>query len=230
LQIKPQHALALVEYLLATDPGAKFRLPCSRCGRTTSYTREAILQMIPPSERARPLSPGRSWAFLLLRLKTEFDQNAFMGERVLVEVAETRANGEWEGRMVTASDVLTELRDGAYVAGETAGEFQVIASMLVGGQKIPFETPELRSQFNFALFLSPKSGDPLNLTCANVFCANPSCSTVFSMTFSEYEKARARAADSASSLSSTPHVFLECVRCGVFRIVDDTTFAGLAHV
>ena len=229
-RIKPRLALAVIEHSLDSDPDARFRLPCETCGQTTSYSRDAILRMIPPSELPRLLPSGQAWAFLLIKMETTFDQNAFMGERLLVDVANTTLSGEWRGRLVIASEVAPGLRGGVHVAGEIAGGFRVIESIVAGGRELPIEMPDLHSQFTFALFLSPKSGDPLNLQCANLFCANPSCPTVFSLTSREYEARRGRPTESSTGVVSAPQIYLECMRCGTFRIVDDQSFAGLAQV
>lgn len=219
--IKPKQALAMVEHELATNPEARFRLPCDACGRVTSYSREAILGIIPQRERARPLPTGQAWAYLLAEVQTTFEDRAFFGERILVEVAARSAGGSWSGRTLTASTLSDLLCAGTYVIGETSSGFMLVDAVNAGSEVFRVTDVELRHGVNAALFFAPKAPGPLSLRCESFLCANPSCSTVFVTTPDEVRSMTSRAARSAPDTVAHFSASLECEQCGTYLVVTD---------
>ncbi len=83
---------------------------------------------------------------------------------------------------------------------------------------------------NLGAFFAPKS-DGDGLSCDNLVCANPACSTVFSVTCGTFIDRHRTAERQGAGMGKgvRPIVILTCEVCGTGRVIDETMFDDAAR-
>jgi len=237
-------ARAISEYHVRRNPGYIYGLQCNYCADVSSYTHDEILRLIPRDMRMGPLPADNFWAYLLFELDVWKRQawRVYLGDRILVRRLHTDATGSWYGEVLKTSPYVPVLKTGDYVSGRPRRNFELCLFMIEGNAQkaVPRPMPIPRGS-SFGMFLSPRQNDE-ELLCANVMCANPSCSQIFStMTHARFLELVAKKHQQQEEIDLDveafdveqfgidvmPTVMLECPLCGTTRVVDEQSFDGL---
>lgn len=231
LGISPGLARAHIEYFLRDDPTFQLKGGCTNCHRESRYSLEVILGMIPLQQRPRPLKADELQMLFLLEVDTAeaMAERAFVGERVLVQQrATTRTGGLAELR--TRPALAPYLSAGDVLRFDFWSRFPVAKSLVSNGNEFPLKL-EMGASSNAlgAYFAAKAEADP-ELRPGNIPCSNPSCSMVFSLTYSEFRQAMRQASMNAPAGAASAITALECLVCSTSRIVDERTFDGLMKV
>jgi hypothetical protein len=230
--ITPKAAHAIAEYQLRYNPKFTLNLECDVCGRRSRYPDEKILAFLPLKNRPKPLPADYFWAFILIELDSykSAENHAYLGDRVLVQRLLSEPNGTWYGTLKSTSPYAPTLKIENYIKGAQQGSYAVCLAVMEGETPKPIPKPDpIPRSSSFAMFLSPKNNEQ-ELTCANVFCSNPSCSFIYStMTFKKFKKMAKRDIEYAHLYDkhTLPIVKLECDVCGIARIIDARSFDEL---
>ncbi len=238
LNIEVRMAIAQLEYDLRTDSTAIFSIECERCSRESKYNLAALLQMVDPDMRPRALPLGQKWGIILIELDTAatMKHRGFFGERVLVQILDEE-NGGWSGRTLRESQFAPSLTIGSEVCGGIFSGFYVCQYLLSSNEWIELPIEGVPQNSILGVFFLPKEGNVFDLQCANLFCSNPSCENIFSLTYSklksEIEKAGEKIQTDTSLLSvgATDFKLVQtCELCGNCKAVDLKSFEGLFKV
>ena len=237
----PQHitvseARARFEYRLRYDPNYIFHFQCDKCAKTTLFTYDQILGLLPLQKRTKPRPHDLFWAYILFELKVwrDRDQRAFLGGRVLVQRLLVEPGGDWYGTIKTRSPYAPSLQIGSYVKGRLRGDHEICLSVVEDGNAKPLPVPpKIPRTRSFGMFVSSKENDGI-FQFANIACSNPSCNHVYSaMTFTKFKEmvnqAQNEQADDSLYDDETylPTILLECPACGISRVIDEGSFDGL---
>ncbi|MEO8326014.1 MAG: hypothetical protein ABI618_09205 [Nitrospirota bacterium] len=168
-----------------------------------------------------------------LEIASTMEDRAFFGERILIKISDEK-NGSWTGRTLRESQFAPSLNIGSEVCGGIFSGFYVCQYFLSSNEWIELPYKDMPKNSIFGLFFVPKEGNVTNLQGANLFCSNPSCETIFSLTYSELKK---EIENQEGKLSTDPLLLaagineftavLSCELCGNCRIVDLKSFDGL---
>ncbi len=231
--ITARMARARLEYRLRHDPISVYKFSCDKCKKTSTYSLEEIVALIPPDDRPKPLPHDYFWAHILYELAAwkNPDHRAFFGSRVLVQRLLTESDKNWYGMLKSTSPYAPTLEIGNYVRGGPRSNYELCLFVVVDGKQVPIPRPEqIPRSISFGTFVSPRDNDN-ELLCANLACSNPICNHIFStMTFTRFQDAIAREQlDEAAfdEVTFMPTLTLECPVCGTCRVIDESSFEGL---
>ncbi len=225
-------ALALIEYHSQYRPGYALTSGCERCNRTSSYTCDEVLALIPPSRRPASLQHDHFWSFIVIEFQTEKsgEFRTFLGDRLLVQRLYTEADTGWYGIVRSLSPYASTLTIGSYVRGRPWGRYEHCVSVVEEGIPKPLPRPaKITRTSSYAIFLSP-AASARDLLCANIACSNPSCGFLYStITFEKFKKVAepAPVIKPYYSTGDVPVMTLHCEFCGAARVVDERSFEGL---
>jgi hypothetical protein len=225
-------AKAVLEAQLIDNPNADLRLTCARCGRESVYTRQMVLELMPPDLQDLALAPSEFWAFIMIAGPTvkSTRQHAFVGEPVLLRRIEQTTDG-WRATLLTPSKFAPSLKVGEELIGLRDGDFDVCSHVVRGAEfkKIPL-ADSMPNQSEFALFFLPDQPGAHFLT-ATLFCANQSCYYPFQVTYSEWAARSARLRGATQPHSGVREfITIECPQCGTHRTVTEQSFDGMVKV
>ncbi len=181
LNIEPSVARAMMEYNLRDDPTFKLKLHCERCQKTSDYSSDEVIRLIPVERRPQPLSANHFWGLFLLEIATadSMAERAFFGERLQLELLRHR-DDLLEARLHGRSQFAPTLDPGSILVCGSWGSFQVCLYLVDGDHMV--EIPRISQMPRnaiFGMFFSSKHGSNSHLKAANLFCSNPSCGYIF---------------------------------------------------
>jgi hypothetical protein len=223
---------AHLKYALKTNSNATLKLSCSKCGKTSEYTYEIILKIMPENLRPMPLPQNHVWAVLLYEFETAEDAGgrAFFGERLLIHL--TKHQGiDWQGELISESQFAPTLRSGNILGGRIFNGHYVCEFLAKSNKAYELPIEGVPKDSDFGMFLVPKKGNVTRLQCANLFCSNPSCGYIFCLTYSklkEYIKSAETKSHSHGDAGFT--MVLSCELCGTCRVVDLASFDDLHKI
>lgn len=227
------HNLALLDYQLRDNPLATLKFNCPVCGHTSEYDYPSLLRIMPPGTGPVALPDTAKWAVILLELPTTatMPERAFLGERVLIRDMLEESLG-WAGSLASESQLAPSLQVGSMLVGQILNGYHICSGVYADGENraLPLIDSLPRGELDIATFLLPKTGHTEMLQCANLECANPSCTHYFGLTYSQFRQ---------TFLSQNPRVegvedgglhaylVLDCLICQTSRVVDAHSFDGL---
>jgi hypothetical protein len=230
LNIRIANAVAQLEYNLKSDPKTTLKLDCARCGRSSEYTYESILEIMPKDICPVPLPKDHVWTILLLEIPTgdEMEERGFFGERLLVCL--TKKEGiDWNGELLSESQFAPTLQPGTIVGGRVFNKYYVCEFLLKSNEV--YELPlvkDIPNNSDFGLFFVPKRGNVTHLQCANLFCKNPSCAHTFGLTYSQLKDHNEQGKDIHQGLAAL--CMLSCELCGNSMVAALASFDNLYKV
>jgi hypothetical protein len=225
-------ARAQIEYYLKDDPSFQLKVDCADCRRESRYSLDAIVGMIPVSRRPRALRANEMQLLLLLEAETDTSMadRAFFGERVLADRrTQTPSGGLAELRTTPA--MAPDLVAGDVVRFEYWGRYPVGRTFISSAHEFPLRLELGRTSNAIGAYFAAKHVSTAELRPGNIFCSNPSCSMVFSLTYSGFLEVMEQAQARAPSLGAASAItLLSCLVCGTSRVVDEHTFDGLVKM
>ena len=223
-------SLALIEYGLRNDSTYRLRGQCNKCHFQSDFTYSDVYNAIRVSFRPTPLADDEFWALMLLEAGPALSgEGCFLGERVLIRRLEDTGVG-WVGFLETTSSLTPSLNSGAVVGGRRFGEFRVCTGVVIGQeiQSLPLFFPQIGTADTGCFFTSPS--DPDDLQSAQPFCANPRCPHIVGLYHSQFKTAVKAQASVAWLFHSELHMIVDCHRCGVSTVIDESSYNLLYHI
>lgn len=224
-------ALALAAYAGSKGGEREIQLHCQRCGRTTTYSYDDVLSLLPPERRPHHLPPGFVLAIALLPIASpqQSHEDFYLGERLLVELT-GEGPDEWLGLLRSQSGLSPSLDLESVVGGGFLNGLPVIYGHIIDAKAFPLPFAEPGpGTLDTGLFCAAH-GDLATLRSANLFCTNPSCPHIFGPYFSQAKAIIEQQRGTGARPSSDGIALISCERCGMTRVLSMESYDDLYKV